>query len=42
MPPLGGMGTIDVLHCDVNKTSDLAGAAERLLVEGISSATYIA
>jgi hypothetical protein len=32
MPPFGGLGTIYVSHRDVNKTADLAGAAERLKV----------
>jgi hypothetical protein len=42
MPPFGGAGTIYFSHRDVNKTPDLAGAAEQPCAEGISITAHIA
>jgi len=42
MPPCGGVGTIDVLHRDVNKTGDLAGARERPQPNGMRWPDHIA
>jgi hypothetical protein len=42
MPPFGGDGTIYFSHRDVNKTEDLAGAAERPLRRDIFTTAYVA
>jgi hypothetical protein len=42
MPPFGGSGTIYFSHRNVNKTEDLAAAAERLLRRDIFATAYVA